>query len=155
MSVAGLPKSKKTSLVLQSIQILIAAIANLVLGSYPGFVINMLSVVRNILSQKEKLTTIPKIVLIVLTIVISLCYNDIGVFVIFPLLSFIMFTFFINTKDDKRFKYMVIISNVFWGIHDFYVKAYVAVFFDVISSITNIIGIYRIQKTIKSYERKN
>ena len=73
-------------------------------------------------------------------------YNDIGIFVIFPLLSLISFTLFMNTKNPIAFKWLVILGNVLWFAHDIYIMSYVAVAFDILGTITNLIGIYRIKK---------
>lgn len=154
MCLAGLPKSKKATLTLQTIQIVIAGIGNLCLESYPGGIINFISAVRNILCQKGKLTTTAKIILGVTVTVISLLTNNLGGFVFFPLSCFIMFLFFMNTKDPVKLKWLIIIANILWGIHDVYVMAYTAVFFDVLGTITNLIGIYRIKKSKKDMREK-
>lgn len=152
MTIAGLPKKKSTCLVLQNTQIFLASIGNLFFQSYPGCIINLLSVIRNILSQKEKLTVPIKIILSILVVVISLCFNNIGVLVIFPLTSFISYIFLMNTKNDIVFKLVVISSSVLWLIYDLSLMMYINAFFEVATIITNCIGIYRIKKT---YEQKN
>ena len=149
MSISGIPKSKKTTLTLQTIQIIIAGIANLVLQSYPGSFTNFLSAIRNILCQKGKLTTPIKIVLGVVVVVVSLLANNIGIFVMFPIASYIMFLAFMNNKDPIVLKWLMVIAGVIWGIHDFYIMAYTGVFFDVLSIITSFIGIYRIKRVKK------
>ena len=146
MMIAGLPKKKQTCLFLQTIQIFGMAIGNLFLGSFPGFFINCCSGTRNLLSYYNKLNTFSKIAIIVICGVISILYNDIGIFVIFPLLSLVSFTLFMNTKNPIVFKWLVILGNVLWFAHDVYIMSYVAVAFDILGTITNLIGIYRIKK---------
>lgn len=152
MTIAGLPKKKSTCLILQNTQILLASIGNIILGSYPGCIINLLSIIRNWLSQKSKLTLPLKIILSIFVVVLSLYFNNIGLLVIFPLLSFLSFIFFLNETNDITFKILVIISCLFWVIHDFSIQAYVAGIFDIITIITNVIGIYKIRKR---YEKKS
>jgi len=147
MMIAGLPKSKKTCIILQTIQIFGMSIGNLFLGSFPGFFVNCCSGIRNIFAYKDKLKLPIKLLVIFLSIVISLAFNNIGFFVIFPILSIITFTLGVDTKNVVLFKWLIILGNVFWLIHDIHVMSYVAVIFDILGIITNLIGIIRIKKS--------
>jgi hypothetical protein len=146
MMLAGLPKKKQTCLFLQTIQIFGMAIGNLFLGSFPGFFINCCSGTRNLLASKGKLNNFAKIAIIIISGIISCLYNDIGILVIFPLLSLATFTIFMDTNNTVLFKWLVISGNVLWFVHDIFIMSYVAVAFDILGTITNLIGIYRIKK---------
>ena len=146
MMIAGLPKSKKTCIILQTIQIFGMSIGNLFLGSLPGFFVNCFSGIRNIFAYKDKLKLPIKLLVIFLSIAISLTFNNIGFFVIFPILSIITFTFVVDTKNVVLFKWIIILGNIFWLIHDVYAMSYVAAVFDILGTITNLIGIIRIKK---------
>ena len=98
--------------------------------------------IRNIFAYKDKLKLPIKLLVIFLSIVISLAFNNIGFFVIFPILSFVA-----DTKNVVLFKWIIILGNVFWLIHDIHVMSYVAVVFDILGTITNLIGIIRIKKS--------
>ena len=88
-----------------------------------------------------------KLLVIFLSIVISLAFNNIGFFVIFPILSIITFTLGVDTKNVVLFKWLIILGNVFWLIHDIHIMSYAAVVFDILGTITNLIGIIRIKKS--------
>lgn len=147
MMIAGLPESKKTCIILQTVQIFGMSIGNLFLGSFPGFFVNCFSGIRNIFAYKDKLKLPIKLLVIFLSIVVSLAFNNIGFFVIFPILSIITFTLGVDTKNVVIFKWLIILGNVFWLIHDVHVMSYVAVVFDILGTITNLIGIVRIKKS--------
>jgi hypothetical protein len=66
--------------------------------------------------------------------------------VIFPLLSLATFTIFMDTNNTVLFKWLVISGNVLWFVHDIFIMSYVAVAFDILGTITKLIGIYRIKK---------
>jgi len=55
MIIVGSIKDKNKAILVQTLQLIILAISNLVLGSISGFIINLVSIVRNILSNKNKL----------------------------------------------------------------------------------------------------
>lgn len=147
MMIAGLPKNKKTCITLQTIQIFGMSIGNLFLGSFPGFFVNCFSGIRNIFAYKDKLKLPIKLLVIFLSIAVSLIFNNIGFFVIFPILSIITFTFVADTKNVVLFKWIIILGNVFWLIHDIHIMSYAAVVFDILGTITNLIGIIRIKKS--------
>lgn len=147
MMIAGLPKSKKNCIILQTIHIFGMSIGNLFLGSFPGFFVNCCSGIRNIFAYKDKLKLPIKLLVIFLSIAVSLIFNNIGFFVIFPILSIISFTLVVDTKNVVFFKWIVILCNMFWLIHDIHVMSYTAVVFDILGTITNLIGIIRIKKS--------
>lgn len=53
MVIGGNIKDKSKALTAQTMQLLFLSISNLVLGSIPGFIINLISVIRNILSNRN------------------------------------------------------------------------------------------------------
>ena len=146
MILSGLPKNKKTCAVLQTVQIFGMAAGNLCLGSFPGFFVNCCSGIRNILESNNKLTTLWKILVIVVSSIISIMFNNIGFIVICPLISLVIFTLFMDTKNVVVFKLLVITTSILWGIHDATIASYVALAFDALSIVTNIIGIFLVKK---------
>ena len=143
---SGLPKNKKFCIALQTVQVFGMAISNIFFSSLPGFFTNSFSGTRNILIYKDKLQLPAKIILITLTLVISIVFNNVGLFVLCPIASFIIFTLWGDTKNVTHFKLIVIVSNLLWMMHDLYVMSYVGVVFNVFGTITNLVGIYRLKK---------
>lgn len=146
MMIAGLPKKKQTCLILQTIQIFGMALGNLFLGSFPGFFINCCSGTRNLFASKGKLNMPLKLIIITVSTIVSIMFNNIGFLVIFPILSLASFTLFMDTKDVILFKWLIILGNALWFVHDISVASYVAVAFDILGTITNLISIYGIKK---------
>ena len=71
MVYSGYVKNKKKILIIQTIQIILFALSDLVLGGITGTIINIISSIRNILCYKGKLNIISKVILIIL----SVAYN--------------------------------------------------------------------------------
>lgn len=155
MMLAGLPKSKKVSLALQTVQVFGMAVSNIFFGSLPGCFTNIFSGLRNILIYKEKLKLPYKLLLSLITIVISVVFNNVGIFVLFPILSFAIFTLWGDVKNVVHFKIIVILSNFMWLVHDLAVMSYVGVAFNIFGTITNLIGIYRLKADSRPSSNKS
>ena len=76
MVYSGYLKQKKKILYVQTIQIGLSVLSNIVLGGITGAIINAISYVRNILCYKEKLNNKSKIILIAFATILSLCFNN-------------------------------------------------------------------------------
>ena len=150
MVASGLVKDKKKLLAAQTIQIIIAAIGNGVLGSYSGMTSNLLSGIRNILEYKKKLTNFIKLIIVVALILLTICFNDIGIMGWLPTVSCIIFTIFVTTENIIVLKNVIIFCNTLWMIHDGYIAAYTAMIFDILYILANIISIIKIKKASTS-----
>lgn len=142
----GLIKRKKHILLAQSLMFVIMGTANLLLGGVTGFVTNILSAVRNIITFKWKLTLPLKLVFILIQIVIALCVNRIGLLGWLPVISASIFTWFLDTESEITLKIVIIGTQVLWVVYDFCMMNYSAFTFDILTIVSNLIGIYRIQK---------
>ena len=71
MVYSGILKEKKKILYIQTIQIGLFVIGNLVLGGITGAIINALGCIKNILYYKDKLGLKEKIIITVLAVVLS------------------------------------------------------------------------------------
>ena len=97
MVYSGYIKEKKKIFYVQTVQIGLSVISNLVLGGITGAIINAISCIRNILCYKEKLNTIAKIILIVLAIGLSLAFNNIGLIGLLQVGSTVTYILLMNT----------------------------------------------------------
>lgn len=150
MVASGLVKNKKKLLTAQTIQIIIAAIGNGVLGSYSGMTSNFLSGFRNVLEYNKKLTNFTKSLIIVALIILTICFNDIGIIGWLPTISCVIFTIFVTIENIIVLKNIIIFCNILWTIHDFYIMAYTAMIFDILYILANIISIIKIKKASTS-----
>ena len=155
MVVASYIKNKEKFLIVQSIQIFLFVLSNIVLGGYSGAIVNALSVLRNLLCYKNRLTKTWIIILCILMIVLSTIYNTNGLIGLLPIIASVMFTVNINTKNALSLKIMVVISFTLWLIFDFAIKSYVSSLFDGIGIITACVAIIQLIKLKKSIENKN
>jgi hypothetical protein len=141
MVYSGVIKQKKKILFIQTIQIGLSVISNIVLGGIVGAIINTLSCIRNILCYKDKLNISWKILISIIAIVLSVKFNNLGLIGILPLISTITYLWLMNTRDVVRFKCLIIFTMVLWFVYDLTIKSYSSAVFDLMTAITNIYSI--------------
>lgn len=146
MVYSGYVKTKKKILFIQTIQIGLSVISNAVLGGITGVIINVLNCFRNILCYKDKLGITAKIIISFLAITLSLKFNNLGIFGIFPLISTVTYIWLMSTKDVIKFKLLIIFTMVMWGVYDIVIKSYASAVFDIANIIANLISIYQIKR---------
>lgn len=149
MVVASYIKSKNNIIIVQSIQICLFVISNLILGGITGAIINAANLIRNILCYKDKLTKLNIIIICLLVTILSLCFNNLSLIGLIPLISSLVYTIFMNTKSPFKFKILILISMISWAIYDFTIKSYTSGIFDVISALACIISLFQLKKTTK------
>lgn len=142
----GFIKSKKNILVAQSFQFAIMGAANLMLGGITGFISNILSMLRNIITFRWKLTVPIKLGFILSQIIITLIVNKIGLLGWLPVIAASVFTWFLDTESEVFLKIVIIGTLLLWIVYDLCLMNYSAFIFDLLTVASNLIGIYRVRK---------
>ncbi len=155
MVIAGLQKTKKKILIVQIIQIGLSVVSNLVLGGYTGAIINALSCIRDILCYKNKLGKKEKGILILLSVGLSITFNNLGIIGWLPVIATTVYIIFMSTKNVIKFKILIIASMIMWLTYDLYIKSYTSGVFDILSVIANIIAIIQIKAKLKTKNNKS
>lgn len=146
MVYTGYIKKKEKILFFQTIQIGLSVISNLILGGITGAIINALGLIRNILCYKEKLNKIAQIILIILSILLGVYFNNLALIGLLPIISNVVYIVFMNIKDVIKFKYLIIFTMTMWLIYDIYIMSYTAAIFDLGTIIANIIAVIQIKR---------
>lgn len=141
MVYSGVIKQKKRILYVQTIQIGLSVISNIVLGGIVGAIINALNCIRNILCYKDKLNIPWKILISIIAVVLSIKFNNLEIIGTLPLISTITYLWLMNIKDVVKFKCLIIFTMVLWFIYDLTIKSYSSAVFDLMTAITNIYSI--------------
>ena len=152
MVYTGYIKKKEKILFFQTIQIGLSVISNLILGGITGAIINALGLIRNILCYKEKLNKMAQIILIILSILLGVYFNNLALIGLLPIISNVVYIVFMNIKDVIKFKYLIIFTMTMWLIYDIYIMSYTSAVFDLGNIIANIISIIQIKKSTKKGE---
>lgn len=145
MVYVGVIKDKKGILFVQSLQIALLAISNLVLNGISGFIINTINLIRNIICYKEALSLKVKILLSIISIGLTIYFNNYGLIGYLPLISGLIYLWFMTVKDVIKFKILIIVSVVFWLIYDITIQSYTASLFDLITIIVSSISVIKLK----------
>jgi len=142
----GLIKKKENVLIAQCFQSAIMGIGNLILGGVTGFVTNLVTIVRNLVTFKREFTLPLKLAFIAFFAIMCAFVNQQGIIGWLPTLAAIIFTWFLDTKSDLTLKIVILVTMVMWLVFDLTIQNYTASFFDVLTLISNTIGLIRIKK---------
>ncbi len=146
MVYSGIIKQKKKILYVQTIQIGLSVVSNIVLGGIVGAIINAISCIRNILCYKDRLGLKEKIVITILATFLSIKFNNLGLIGILPLISTITYLWLMNTKNVIKFKTLIIFTMILWFTYDLTIKSYSSAIFDLMTAITNTYSIIKLSK---------
>ena len=142
----GLLKKKSHILIAQSFQCLFMGIGNLVLGGISGFICNVVTILRNLAFLKLRNTAVLKFFFIGLQLILSLGSLTDGFISWLPLIAAAIFTWCMDTRSTAKLKLCILCTQVMWLIYDLYYRNYVASAFDVMTFVSNVIGLYMVCK---------
>jgi len=144
MVLVGLIKEKRKILSVQCIQFLLQGASNLILGGYSGFIANIVSILRNLAFNKFKVSLWLKIFFVALQLVLSLGTLSANIVSWLPLIAAVLFTWFLDLKNEVHLKIVIIISQVMWLIYDYVHLNFVSVAFDCFTMVSTVVGIFLI-----------
>ena len=146
MVLIGFLKKRTHILIAQSIQCVFMGVGNLVLGGVSGFVCNIVTILRNIVFLRFRNTAVMKIFFIALQFVLSIGTLSAGWVSWLPIVSAALFTWFMDTGSEAKLKIVILCTQVMWLTYDLYYLNYVASAFDVMTFLSNCIGLSMILK---------
>ncbi len=142
-TISGFLNKKTIVLLLQSIQMGLSGIACMILVSPSGAIINFISIARNALCAKDKLTHTAKGIIILTSVLFSFMFNSRGWIGIIPIVATILYTVYLDKFEGKKFKWLMIATWGLWTIHDFAIQSYVSAVFNILTMLTSFISILR------------
>ena len=146
---SGTIKDKGKILMLQIIQLGIQTISMLLLGAIPGAISNVLSCIRNYLCYKNIFTWPIKIALILISLVLTVPFNNQGLLGYLPFAVCTIYVLFMDIKDEFKFKVLVTLTFVPWVFYFFVIKSYTGAFFAAMTVVTNVWTLIQMKREAK------
>ena len=147
VAISSFAKSKNNMLVWQ-ITDYIFTIANLLLGGYTGALTISISIIRNSLMVKKKMTKAILTILIIIQIIVGSYLNQLGLIGYLPIISSVSYSLAIAITRNLQWLRCVIIENMLlWLIYDLTIQAYPAAVTDITITLTTLIAIIKNRKT--------
>ena len=158
MVYSGILKKAKDVIYVQCMELTLFTASNLVLGAFPGAIVQALNLVRDVAFYKDKLNKTVKTILSILIIFLCIYFNNLGIFGYLPLICAISYLWLIDIPDPIKFKYLNVFTMILWLIYDLYILSFTSAIFDLATIITNIIALFKLYKiknvTITKYNKK-
>ena len=145
VAISSFAKSKHKMLVWQITDYIFTAIANLLLGGYTGALTISISIIRNSLMVKKKMTKTILTILIVIQIIVGTYLNQLGLIGYLPIISYSLAIAI--TRNLQWLRWVIIENMLLWLIYDLTIQAYPAAITDVTITLTTLIAIIRNRKT--------
>ena len=143
---SGTIKEKGKILLLQILQLGIQTVSMLLLGAIPGAISNLLSCVRNYLCYKDIFTWPIKILLIVLSGILTVVFNNQGLLGYLPFAVCTIYVLLMDVKDPIKFKLLVTLTFVPWVVYFLIIRSYTGAFFAFTTIITNFWTLYKMKR---------
>lgn len=150
----GLVREKSRVLLLQCIQFVLLALANVVLGGYTGAISDVCSLLRNLVCFFFPYTMPVKLFFIAAQVVPTYFANQVGWLGWLPAASTCVFTWFMDLENELHFKLLLLITQLFWCVYDLYFRNYAAFTFDVFTLTTCTISLLRLAREQRSTKAK-
>ena len=143
MIVTGFLKKKKEILGVQIIQFALMGVGNFLLGGISGAISNAVGILRNVVGFKREFTLPYKLFFIAVQAVLTLVFyqSGLGILAWFPFVATVIFTWFMDTLDERVLKGAIIAGELLWAFYDFHFMNYASLTCDIFTIISNIIGI--------------
>jgi len=141
MVAVGFLQKKRQILLVQCVQFGFLGASNILLGALTGAVSGAISILRNLVFLRKENTPAMKLGFVVVQVVLSLMVGIKGWIDWFPVLSTVLYTWFIDVKSEVRLKLVMIAAQVLWLVYDITYMNYVAAVFDGLTIGSNLVGI--------------
>lgn len=146
MTLMGLIKDKKKFLTAQCGMNGLFAVGNYILGGVSGAIVNVVSMIRNILCLKRKMGIGSRLVFIAVQIGLTVAAGCKDVIMWLPVIANCAFTWYMFSENMVLLKTIVIISQLLWTVFDFSISNFATVPFDIASVVTNTVSLISLLK---------
>lgn len=147
-AISVIKKSKADFMYYQVGNTIFAILTNLVLLSYSGVTTNTVSLFRNVLAYKKKLSLFITLIILIISVTLGLIFNNRGIIGLLPVFSSAVYTLCVYlTKNEQQLRYALIIDLSMWATYYLYIQAYPSVITYAILNVWTAIQIYRNRKS--------
>lgn len=145
----GFLKTKKQILVAQCFQYGVLSASNAILGAFTGITANVIGIARNLFCMKREFTVPWKLAFIAAQLALLFAFNADGWLGLLPAAATCVYTWFLDLKDERKLKLVIILTVLCWAVYDFLFRNYVTFAFDLGTVVSNTVGIITLRKAEK------
>lgn len=111
-----------------------------------GVIVNVVTLTRNIICLKWKMTTPIKLVFIIGQIILGIIFGNSGIIAWFPVIACSIFTWYMDCEDAVKLRCVIVGTQMLFMVYDWTVKAYTGFAFDILATITNTVSLISLVK---------
>ena len=145
----GFLKMKKQILIAQCFQYGVLSASNAILGAFTGIMANVIGIARNLFCMKREFTVPWKLAFIAAQLALLFAFNSDGWLGLLPAAATCVYTWFLDLKDERKLKLVIILTVLCWAVYDFLFRNYVTFAFDLGTVVSNTVGIITLRKAEK------
>ena len=145
----GFLKTKKKILAAQCFQYGVLSASNAILGAFTGITANVIGIARNLFCMKREFTVPWKLAFIAAQLALLFAFNADGWLGLLPAAATCVYTWFLDLKDERKLKLVIILTVICWAVYDFLFRNYVTFAFDLGTVVSNTVGIITLRKAEK------
>lgn len=145
----GFLKTKKQILAAQCFQYGVLSASNAILGAFTGITANVIGIARNLFCMKREFTVPWKLAFIAAQLALLFAFNADGWLGLLPAAATCVYTWFLDLKDERKLKLVIILTVLCWAVYDFLFRNYVTFAFDLGTVVSNTVGIFTLRKAEK------
>jgi len=150
LAIAGLIKNKKKFLLSQCVSAGFFGVGSLVLGGVSGFIVDMATIARNLLSVRWRLSKWVKLGFIAILVVCNYLFSDNSWISWMPVIGGCVYTWYIDTESMILLKAVCVVTQLMWLVFDLSILNYTTAVFDILTCVTNTVSIVSLWKARKS-----
>ncbi len=137
-------KSKENMAKIQIFNPMFGALSNFFFCSYSAVVTNLVNVVRNYLTYKNKINKELTILFISFYVIFGLIFNTRGFIGVFPILASSTYAIFCLRSEEAQFlRYGLVLNQILWFCHDIFIRAYPSMIVEILVSLITIYNIIK------------
>lgn len=144
----GVVKKSKTDFMYWQVgNTVFAMLTNLALFSFTGITTNAVSLVRNVLAYKNKLSVAGTVIIVAVSVALGLTFNNRGIIGLLPVFSSAAYTACVYlTKNEQQLRYALIVDLSLWSAYYLYIQGYPSVVTYTVLNVWTAINIYKNRK---------
>ena len=146
----GLIRTKKNILIAQILQEVFMGVGMLILGGIAGFIVDTISIFRNLVCIRWNYTLKWKLIFIGAQVGLYAAFGTEGLYGWLPVVAMCLFAWFLDSENVVLLKVLIAVMQLMWLVYDISIVNYVGMVVDVVSAVTNVVGIFLVRKKVKS-----
>ena len=147
IAVSAIKKNKNDFMLWQIGDAFFGIIASIALYAYAALVISIICLIRNILSYKNRLTKNLTGILLIISVIIGLYANNLGLIGWLAIIASSSYTICIYiTKNEQQMRWALTINMLLWFIHNAYVQAYPSALANIVLCVWTFFQVLRNRK---------